>query len=68
MAEGLPREGLVAVVKRDCPTCEAAAPMLGELAPHAGLTTYIQENPSSAETVAARINDNRALHIASARD
>jgi len=28
----LPQEGLVAVVKRDCPTCELTAPVLAELA------------------------------------
>ena len=28
----LPRDGLVAVVKRDCPTCVMAAPILGDLA------------------------------------
>ena len=34
----LPQDGLVAVVKRDCPTCVLAAPVLGELAQRAGLT------------------------------
>ena len=28
----LPRDGLVAVVKRDCPTCELTVPVLAELA------------------------------------
>ena len=36
----LPEDGLVAVVKRDCPTCVMTAPVLGELARRAGLTVY----------------------------
>src|SRR5260370_8142279 len=31
MTGGLPRDGLVAVVKRDCPTCVLTAPVLGDL-------------------------------------
>jgi hypothetical protein len=37
--------GLVAIVKRDCPTCELVAPVLGELAARAGLTVYSQDDP-----------------------
>ncbi|MBV8494024.1 MAG: hypothetical protein JO162_11185, partial [Alphaproteobacteria bacterium] len=40
----LPRDGLVAVVKRDCPTCELTAPVLGELARRAGLTVFTQDD------------------------
>jgi hypothetical protein len=32
-----PQDGLIAVVKRDCPTCELTAPVLGELAQRVGL-------------------------------
>ena len=32
MPNELPRDGLVAVVKHDCPTCVLTAPVLGELA------------------------------------
>jgi hypothetical protein len=32
--------GLVAIVKRDCPTCELVAPVLGELAARAELTDW----------------------------
>jgi len=59
MPESLPRDGLVAVVKRDCPTCVMAAPVLGELA---GLTVFTQDDPSFPETVAGRIDDT-ALDI-----
>ena len=38
--------GLVAIVKRDCPTCELVAPVLGELAARGGLTVYSQDDPS----------------------
>ena len=36
----------MAVVKRDCPTCELTAPVLGELARRAGITVYTQDDPS----------------------
>ncbi len=57
MAENLPRDGLVAVVKRDCPTCVLAARVLGDLARDAGLTVYTQDDPSFPETVPGRIDD-----------
>ena len=57
MADDLPRDGLVAVVKRDCPTCVLTAPVLGELARRAGLTVYTQDDPSFPETVPGRIDD-----------
>ena len=57
MAEGLPRDGLVAVVKRDCPTCVLAAPVLGELARNAGLTVFTQDDPGFPESVPGRIDD-----------
>src|SRR5438552_4781005 len=47
----LPQDGLVAVVKRDCPTCELTAPVLGELARRAGLTVLTQDDPSFPDTV-----------------
>ena len=39
-------DGLVAVVKRDCPTCELVAPVLGDLHERAGLTVITQDDPS----------------------
>jgi hypothetical protein len=40
-------DGIVAVVKRDCPTCELVAPVLGRLAgADPALTVYTQDDPS----------------------
>ena len=57
MPDNLPRDGLVAVVKHDCPTCVLAAPVLGALARDTGLTVYTQDDPSFPETVPARVDD-----------
>ncbi len=53
----LPEDGLVAVVKRDCPTCVMTAPVLGELARRAGIIVYSQDDPSFPDTVALRESD-----------
>ena len=53
----LPQDGLVAVVKRDCPTCELTAPVLGELARRAGLTVFTQDDPGFPDTVPAPVHD-----------
>src|SRR5436190_15395861 len=53
----LPEDGLVAVVKRDCPTCVMTAPVLGELARRAGITVYTQDDPSFPDTVPAPLDD-----------
>jgi thiol-disulfide isomerase/thioredoxin len=47
----LPEDGLVAIVKRDCPTCVLTAPVLGELARRAGITVYSQDDPGFPDTV-----------------
>ena len=57
MPAELPRDGLVAIVKRDCPTCVMAAPVLGELATLGGLTVFTQYDPSFPETVPIRVDD-----------
>ena len=57
MAQDLPREGLVAVVKRDCPTCVMASGVLGDLARLGSLTVYTQDDPSFPETVPRRLDD-----------
>lgn len=62
MSDTLPRDGLVAVVKRDCPTCVLAAPVLAELAAQGGIVVYTQDDPSFPEEVAGRIDDT-ALEI-----
>ncbi len=53
----LPRDGLVAVVKRDCPTCVLAAPVLAELAAQGGIVVYTQDDPTFPEDIADRIDD-----------
>jgi len=41
--------GIVAFVKRDCPTCELVAPVLAELAKHVGLSVFTQDDPGFPE-------------------
>ncbi|HEX3884522.1 MAG TPA: thioredoxin family protein [Stellaceae bacterium] len=53
----LPRDGLVAVVKRDCPTCELTVPVLAELAARGALTVFTQDDPSFPEAIPGRIDD-----------
>ena len=53
----LPQDGLVAVVKRDCPTCVLTAPVLGELARRAGITVYSQDDETFPDTVPLRVGD-----------
>ena len=38
-------EGLVAIVKRDCETCQTVVPVLRELANGPGLSVYTQDDP-----------------------
>jgi hypothetical protein len=60
MADGgsaLPRDGLIAVVKHDCPTCVLAAPVLGDLARRAALTVFTQDDPSFPPAVPTRVDD-----------
>ncbi|MGC2414397.1 MAG: thioredoxin family protein [Stellaceae bacterium] len=53
----LPQNGLIAIVKRDCPTCVMTAPVLGELARRAGITVFSQDDPSFPDTVPLRESD-----------
>jgi hypothetical protein len=48
--------GIVAVVKRDCPTCEVVAPVLADLAQRTELTVYTQDDPTFPEGV-TRVDD-----------
>jgi len=57
MPAELPKDGLVAVVKRDCPTCVMTAPVLGELARRAGIVVYSQDDPGFPDTVPLRESD-----------
>ena len=47
MSVALP-DGLLAIVKRDCPTCQLVVPVLEELRARAtpALTVYSQDDPS----------------------
>ncbi len=62
MSADLPRDGLVAVVKRDCPTCVMTVPVLVEMARQGGLTVYTQDDPSFPEMLANRVDD-RTLDV-----
>jgi hypothetical protein len=46
-------DGIVAVVKRDCPTCVLVAPVLTALAQRVDLAVYTQDDPSFPEGIAA---------------
>ncbi len=51
-------DGLVAVVKQDCPTCVLVVPVLDELAGRgADLTIYTQDDPAFPQTTATVIDD-----------
>lgn len=50
-------DGLLAVVKRDCPTCELTAPVLADLAARAGITVYTQDDPTFPQSIAAPVDD-----------
>ncbi len=52
-------DGLIAVVKRDCPTCELVVPALEQLAQAATLTVYSQDDPSFPPTLSP--HDDREL-------
>ncbi|MBW0103224.1 thioredoxin family protein [Pseudonocardia sp. KRD-291] len=59
----MPRDGLVAVVKRDCPTCVLVAPVLASLP---GLTVYSQDDPAFPDGMA--VHDDTALETSLALD
>lgn len=44
-------DGLVAVVKRDCPTCTLVVPALEQLAADRSLTVYTQDDPAFPESL-----------------
>ena len=50
-------DGLVAVVKRDCPTCEVVGPVLAALAASPGLTIVTQDDPSFPPGVDGVVDD-----------
>ena len=63
----LPTDGLIAVVKRDCPTCELVAPVLADLAARGKLAVYTQDDPTFPEVIPDRIDDT-ALNVSHALD
>ncbi|WP_420623044.1 thioredoxin family protein [Candidatus Poriferisodalis sp.] len=56
-AADLPHDGLVAVVKWDCPTCELVAPVLADIEARGSLTVFTQDDPAFPEAVAAKVHD-----------
>ena len=50
-------EGLIAVVKRDCETCQLIGPVLGDIEARIGLTTYTQDDIGFPEQVTNRVDD-----------
>lgn len=62
MADGLGvADGLVAVVKRDCPTCTLVEPVLVRLAATRGLAVYCQDDPAFPPGVV--VHDDRDLAV-----
>jgi hypothetical protein len=60
-------DGLVAIVKRDCPTCNLVAPVLATLAADSvPLTVYSQDDPTFPDGV--RVVDDRNLQMSFALD
>ena len=56
-------DGLIAVVKRDCPTCILVEPVLKRIGgPDGSLTVYTQDDPSFPEGVANVIDDTSLEH------
>ncbi len=42
----MPSDGLIVVVKRDCPTCELTVPVIAELRRLGAVTVYTQDDPT----------------------
>ncbi|WP_116710910.1 thioredoxin family protein [Actinomycetospora cinnamomea] len=62
-AQDLPADGLVVVVKQDCPTCRLVAPVLGAL-DAVDAVVYSQDDPAFPDGVAVR--DDTALDASTA--
>jgi thiol-disulfide isomerase/thioredoxin len=54
-------DGIVAFVKRDCPTCELVVPVLEELSKQLSLTVYTQDDPGFPQGIEAR--DDTSLEL-----
>jgi len=55
-------EQLIAVVKRDCPTCELVVPVLEQLALEKPVVMYSQDDPTFPEGFADIVDDTRLDH------
>lgn len=55
-------DGILALVKRDCPTCQLVEPVLGQLAAAGPLTVYSQDDPAFPAGI-ADVVDDRALTV-----
>src|SRR3546814_3018925 len=53
----MPENGLVAVVKRDCPTCDLLGPVYRQLSDGPGLTVFSQDDPSFPEQIGGALDD-----------
>lgn len=53
----VPSDGLVAVVKRACPTCALVAPVLGQLAGTRGATVLSQDDPGFPDGLPGVVDD-----------
>ena len=63
MTINLPADGLVLIVKRDCPTCRLIAPVAAQLAASDLLSgIYSQDDPSFPDNMDP-ITDDRSLEI-----
>jgi hypothetical protein len=60
-------DGIVAVVKRDCPTCELVAPVLTALDGQLKLTVFSQDDPGFPEGMHALDDTSKAASKSSAR-
>ena len=51
-------DGIIAVVKKDCPTCQLLVPIFTQLANEAGLTVYTQDDPTFPNQAEWVVNDS----------
>ena len=56
-------DGIVAIVKRDCPTCVLVEPVLADLAGRTDLTVYVQDDPSFPAGVDAIHDGDLAVSV-----
>jgi len=59
-------DGLVAVVKHDCPTCRLVAPVLADLASRGAITVFSQDDPAFPEGLP--VVDDTGLDVSFALD